>query len=83
MAKTIQARVLVDVDIQGVRYRSNQVITDIDADLAKSYVKAGVLDDDPAAVKYALGDGSQKAIKHKAVTAVTADSATPVDPPVV
>lgn len=64
MAKKIQARVLADVRIDGVLYRSGEHVVELDGDVAKPFIKDGSLDDALAAVKYALGDGGAKLVKH-------------------
>ncbi len=82
MAKKIKARVLADVRIDGVLYRSDSAVLEIDVDVAKSFIKDGALDDSPAAVAYALGDGGLPLVKHvePVVTEVqpTDDPASPV-----
>lgn len=64
MSKKIQARVLADVRIDGVLYRSNSAVIEIDGDIAKPFIKDGSLDDTSAAVKYALGEGGLSLVKH-------------------
>lgn len=58
-----KCRVLVDVVIDGISYRANQVIN-IEAVLAKPYLGES-LDDAPEAVKYATGEGAE-IIEHGA-----------------
>jgi len=79
MAKKIQARVLADVRIDGVLYRSNSAVLEIDGALAKQFIKDGSLDDTSAAVKYALGDGGLPLVKHVSPVAQE-ESPTEINP---
>ncbi|MBK7815035.1 MAG: hypothetical protein IPJ52_12420 [Rhodocyclaceae bacterium] len=45
-------------------YRSGEHVVELDGDVAKPFIKDGSLDDALAAVKYALGDGGAKLVKH-------------------
>lgn len=61
---TKKVRVLVDATIDGVPYKSGQVV-ELDAETAKPYLKDGVLDDAAAAVKWALTEGGAKLMQHR------------------
>ncbi len=61
--KTI--RILQDAVIDGVQYRGNDAV-ELDEALAKQAVKAGVADDNEAAVKYVTSELKAKPKKHKA-----------------
>lgn len=64
MATNKTVRVLVDVKIDGIQYRANQVV-DMDADLAKPLIDGNQADPTPAAIKWALGEGGAKLVKHQ------------------
>lgn len=79
MGKKIKARVLVDVRIEDVLYRSDQHVVEIDSDVAKGFIKDGALDDAAAAVEYALGEGGAKLVKHEKPVAEAAAQDAPAE----
>lgn len=58
-----KARILSDIRLDGIDYKPNQVV-EADADLIKAQVKAGTVDDSPAAVKYCVEELDAKVISH-------------------
>lgn len=56
--KTVKARVLLDVSIDGVIYRADQVV-EFDEGLAKQAKEGGQIDDHPDAVAYCLKNGAE------------------------
>lgn len=73
MAKTVRARVLVDVEIEGKKYVCGRHVVEIDGDVAKSFVKDGALDTSAAAVKYALEEGGAEVVVHTSARQSAAD----------
>lgn len=59
---TKKARMLVDHDVEGLRYKCNSII-EADAAIIKQLVKDGMADDTAAAVKHLEGEGVE-AIVH-------------------
>jgi hypothetical protein len=60
-----KVRVLVDVKIEGVAYRCNQVV-DLPASLAKMQKVAGTIDMEKEAVNYCIEKLGEKVVVHKA-----------------
>lgn len=61
---TKKVRILVDHPVDGKKYRANDVV-EFDADAAASLVKAGVADDNKAAVVYALEQNGGVVVRHE------------------
>lgn len=63
-----KARILADVEIDGVLYRANDVVI-IDETLGAYYLELGVIDQTPEAVAYCEGELGAKARDHAAEAA--------------
>ena len=61
---TKKVRILVDHPVDEKKYRANDVV-EFDADAAASLVKAGVADDNKAAVVYALEQNGGVVVRHE------------------
>ena len=61
---TKKVRILVDHPVDEKKYRANDVV-EFDAEAAASLVKAGVADDNKAAVTYALEQNGGIVVKHE------------------
>lgn len=61
---TKKVRILVDHPVDEKKYRANDVV-EFEADVAASLVKAGVADDNKAAVAYALEQNGGSVTKHE------------------
>jgi len=62
-AASIRLRLLVDVEIEGMRYRANQVI-DIDPVKADVLLRMGQADNSKAAIAYAESLSKNEPIRH-------------------
>lgn len=70
---TKKVRILVDHPVDEKKYRANDVV-EFEADVAASLVKAGVADDNKAAVAYALEQNGGIVIKHETPVVPEAES---------
>ncbi len=61
---TKKVRVLVDHPVDGKKYRANDVV-EFDSEAAASLIKAGLADDNKAAVAYALEQNGGVVVKHE------------------
>ena len=61
---TKKVRILVDHPVDGKKYRANDVV-EFDAEAAASLIKAGLADDNKAAVAYALEQNGGVVVKHE------------------
>ncbi|MEO6147028.1 MAG: hypothetical protein ABIT70_08245 [Sulfuriferula sp.] len=77
--ETKKVRILVDMQIDGIAYKCNDVVN-LDADKAKSLNKEGVVDISSAAVKYCVEEMGAEIIDHEKPQAEPAPpSPDPVD----
>lgn len=61
---TKKVRILVDHHVDGKKYPSNAVV-EFEAEEAASLVKAGIADDNKAAIAYALEQNGGIVVKHE------------------
>lgn len=69
---TKKVRILVEHQVGGKKYRPNDVV-EFDAEAAASLIKAGVADDNKAAVAYALEQNGGIVVKHEKPAEVVPD----------